>query len=297
VVRAWRGAIWRGLSGILSLVLLLGGIGALVIFRAGVSEAAGLPGAVDVSALSATELMDGAATKLQATTDAGGSGYRFEITQTSTMIAKAGGPRIPVPNPVTRGTLRMADTYFLNAILEQGVARPDGFWSQMRAGPAEGAKADWAGAKVMFEALVRDGQRWRNDGEGWYQAGALPGVGLDPETAALLPDLLRGGKNVADLPVGDAKVDPAAARTLGAQAKAVEIPGVVAADGAAFTKLTAPVAYGFDDTGRLVSVTVSALNTNMTEFDLVIETSIRIAYDGVAGLPEPKPVLKVEGSN
>ena len=99
------------------------------------------------------------------------------------------------------------------------------------------------------------------------------------------------------LTAGAATVDPDAARTVAAPAKSADLPGVIAADGAAFTRLSAPVAYGFDDSGRLVGVVVSAISTNMTEFDLVIETRIAIAYDPVAALPEPKPVLVAGGLN
>lgn len=234
---------------------------------------------------------------LEDATKSGGSGYRFEIIQTSTMVAKAGGPRIPVPASTGRGTARLTDRYYLHAIIEQGVARPDGFWSQMRAGPAEGAKPDWTTSEIMFEALVRDGERWRNDGDGWYQAAALPGVGLDPATAALLPDLLRGTAQTAkDLPADDVKVDPSAVRAIEASATAADIPGVVAADGLAFTRVTGPIAYGFDEAGRVISIRVPALNTNMTDFDLVIETVIELSYDGVDGLPEPKPVMTEEGN-
>lgn len=243
------------------------------------------------------QLTGSAADVLDDSTKAGGGGYRFEIIQTSTMVAKPGGPRIPIPDPVTRGTLRMDDTYFLSAIIEQGVVRSGGFWSQMRAGPAEGAKPDWTGAPILYEALVRDGERWRNDGDGWYRAQALPGIGLDPETAGLLPGLLRKATAAADLPIGDPKVDPRAARNLEASAKVADIPGVVASEGAAFTKLTDKVAYGFDDTGRLISMHVTALNMNMTDFDLVIETRIEVAYDAIVGLPEPKPALGADGSN
>jgi hypothetical protein len=208
------------------------------------------------------------------------------------MVAKVGGPKIPVPDPLSRGTLGLADTYYLNALLEEGVARPEGFWSRMRAGPVEGAEPDWDGAPILFEALVRGSARWRNDGEGWYKAQTLPGIGLDPETAALLPALLRGATSPLDVAAGDKRVNPAAARSLADAATAEQIPGVVAANGAAFTKLTEPVVYGFDDVGRLVSVRVVALNTNMTDFDLVIETTIVIAYDAVDGLPAPDPALK-----
>lgn len=254
-------------------------------------------GLIGAQSLDPTDITAAAADLLEDTTKPGGSGYRFQIVQTSTMMAKPGGPRIAVPDPLTRGTLRMADTYFLNAIIEQGVVRPDGFWSQMRAGPADGDSPDWTAAHIMYEALVRDGGRWRNDGDGWYAAGALPGIGLDPETAGLLPALLRGATAAKDLPPDDAKVDPAAARNLEAAAEPADIPGLVASDGLAFTELMEPVAYGFDDAGRLVSVTAVARNTNMTAHDLIVETRIVIAYDGVDPLPEPKPALSTDGAD
>lgn len=174
--------------------------------------------------------------------------------------------------------------------------RPDGFWSQMRAGPLEGGEPDWKGSRIMFEALVRDGAEWRDDGDGWYPSDGLPGIGLDPATAALLPALLRGADGAKDVPADDPKVDPADARTLEVDAKPADIPGVIAADGLAFTKLTAPIAYGFDDAGRVVRITVTALNTNMTEHDLVIETTITIAYDTVGQLPAATPLRTGEGN-
>ena len=283
-----RGGPW------ISVLVLLVVLACVFVARGTVLGVGSKPAFAPVLLAAPEQLTAAAADALEDTTKVGGSGYRFEILQTSTMVAKPGGPKVPIPDPVTRGTLRLADTYYLNALLERGVARPDGFWSQMRAGPTEGAAPDWTGAPILYEALVRDGKRWRTDGDGWYQAQALPGIGLDPETAALLPDLLRGATTPTDVPAGDPKVDPDAARTLEDSATAAQIPGVVAADGAAFTQLLEPVAYGFDDTGRLVSVRVVARNTNMTDFDLVIETTIAIAYDGVDGLPSPEPALDLK---
>jgi hypothetical protein len=226
---------------------------------------------------------------LEQATTSGGTGYRFEVLQTSTLVARPGGPRIAVPDPTGRGTAGMADRYFLHSLIEQGVVRPDGFWSQMRAGPLDGGTPDWTGSEIMFEALVRDGRGWRNDGEGWYQADGLPGIGLDPATAALLPTLLRAAAGATDVPADDPTVVPTDARTLEAAAKPADIPGVIAADGLAFTRLTGPIAYGFDDAGRVVRISVSALNTNMVDHDLVIETTITIAYDKVTALPPASP--------
>jgi hypothetical protein len=293
-----RGRRTELLSRVATVALGIVIVAGLVILRGGLPAArpalVGLVGAVQN--LTPTDLTAAAADVLEASTKPGGPGYRFQIVQTSTMVAKPDGPRIAVPDPITRGTLRLADMYFLNSLIEHGVVRPDGFWSQMRAGPAEGGAPDWTGAHVMYEALVRDGARWRSDGDGWYRADALPGIGLDPETAALLPALLRGATAAKDLPPSDGKVDPAAARNLEAAAKAADIPGLVASDGLPFTELSEPLAYGFDDGGRLISITAVARNTNMTEHDLIIETRITIAYEGVDALPEPKPALSTEGA-
>lgn len=236
------------------------------------------------------DLMAAAADALEAARAPGGSGYRFRIVQTSAMVARPGGPKVPVPADTGRGTSELVDRYYLHSLLEEGVARPDGFWSRMRAGPAdEGAAPDWTGSQVMFEALVRGQERWRDDGEGWYRAEDLPGIGLDPETAGLLPTLLRD----ADDPRDAEDEDAATARALRADATREQIPGVIAADGLAFTELLAPLTYGFDAGGRLTRIAVSARNTNMDDFDLVIETTVEIAYDDVAGLPTPQRFMEV----
>jgi len=251
-------------------------------------------GLIGAQSLDPADLTAAAADRLEDTTKAGGTGYRFQIVQTSTMVAKADGPRIEVPDPITGDTLKLADSYFLNSVIELGVVRPEGFWSQMRAGPTEGGSPDWKGAQVMYEALLREGERWRSDGDGWYQTDGLPGIGLDPETAALLPALLREATAAKDLAPDDAKIDPSAARNLEAAAAPADIPGLVASDGLAFTELLEPLAYAFDDTGRLIGITAVARNLNMTEHDLIIETTISIAYDNVDPLPEPKPLVSIQ---
>ena len=270
-------------------------LGAVSVARANLSPVRLVIGLnAGVTAVDPTQLMVVAAALLEEATSPVGSGYRFEIVQASTMVAKPDGPRIPIPDAVGRGTKELADRYYLHTLLERGVVRPDGFWSEMLAGPKEGAKPDWEGALVMYQALVRDGARWRNDGDGWYQADMLPGIGLDPETAQLLPTLLRNAGAPTDARPGDPKANPKAARNLEADALKADIPGLVAADGLAFTELTGKFAYGFDEAGRLVSVTATALNTNMTDFDLVIETTIAIFYDAVGDLTEPKPTWSPE---
>ncbi|MFP5343252.1 MAG: hypothetical protein ACLGIJ_10045 [Candidatus Limnocylindria bacterium] len=279
----------------LTVILVIAIAGTVALLRGGLLEdPLGLNGGAEYA--TPPELIALSADVLEQATTPGAGGYRFEVLQTSTMVARPGGPRIPVPDAIGRGTAFLADRYFLHSMIEQGVVRPDGFWSQMRAGPLEGGTPDWTGSRIMFEALARDGVDWRNDGDGWYRSDGLPGIGLDPATAALLPDLLRGAADARDVPADDPKANPTDARTLEADAKPADIPGVIAADGLAFTRLTAPIAYGFDDAGRVVRITVTALNTNMTDHDLVIETTITIAYDKVGELPAAIPLRTGEGN-
>jgi hypothetical protein len=69
------------------------------------------------------------------------------------------------------------------------------------------------------------------------------------------------------------------------------MPGVIAADGAKYTRLSDPIEFSFDGIGRLVEIHVVALNLNLTDdYDLVVDTVIRIRYDGVSSLPAPDPV-------
>ena len=139
-VGAWRDAVGRGLSGILSLAVLLGGITGVVVARAGVLDAAGQPSAAGASGLSPSQLTDGAAAKLEAATAAGGKGYSFRITQTSTITAKADGPRIEIPDPVDpHKSLGFADDYLFYSLIERGIMTADGFWSELRVGPPAGA--------------------------------------------------------------------------------------------------------------------------------------------------------------
>ena len=64
--------------------------------------AAGL--ATDVATADAKDVTNAAADALEATLLPGGPGYRFEIVQTSTMLAKPDGPKIPIPADSGRGT-------------------------------------------------------------------------------------------------------------------------------------------------------------------------------------------------
>jgi hypothetical protein len=243
------------------------------------------------------ELKAAAADLLAATTAKGGTGYRFEIVQRSTLTARQGGPRIEIPDPADRTkSLGSVDAYYLNGLVETGYVTPAGFYMEMRAGPAStDAAVDLASGELLFRALVRDGTTYRDDGLGWYATEDPPGIGLDPTTAGLLPALLRhaGGAEEADLAAAGgelAKGNSAATRAITATGAIADIPGIVAVDGAPFTEIARPVDFSFDAAGRLVGLVVTARNTNVKAHDLVVVTEIRLAYDDVpVSLPKAEP--------
>lgn len=249
-----------------------------------------LPGlSAGAERLAPDELPIAAADKLEDATKAGAAGYRFEIVQTSTMRAKAGGPQIEIPDPTDRyKSLGFADSYALGTLIEAGYVTPDGFWMEMRSGSKDAQTPDVAGGDLHLSALVKDGKTWRNDGEGWYETDTPPGIGLDPRTVSLLPTLLRNAASPVD--GGVALRDGATVRRVGATGAVADIPGVIAADGEGFTKLLEPIDFAFDIDGRLVELRVVAQNLNLTEYDLVVETTITLRYDEPPGsLPDPLP--------
>jgi hypothetical protein len=265
-------------------------VGVILILRAG--PAATAQQALDFAAvaqLAPAQLKAVAADKLEALTAKGGAGYRFEIVQTSTIHAKPDGPKVEVPDPVDpHKTSGLVDEYRFYSLIERGIVTPGGFWSEVRVGPEAGAAPDFEKAELRRSALVKDGIAWRNDREGWYHADGLPGIGLDPETARLLPTLLRDATEPTAK--GTLNLDGKALVAIDAAGTEADIPGLVVAGGVDSTRLTAPIEFGFDSLGRLARIHALALNTTMTDYDLVVDTVIAIRYDqDVGSLPEPAP--------
>jgi hypothetical protein len=278
--------------GVLGVAVVLIAVGAITMARLGLFDIYTAVGAVNpaISSLTADQLKAGAADSLEAATGKGGGGFAFEIVQTSTIKAQPGGPLIDIPDPANgRVIIGQASEYPYYTLLEHGVVTPAGFWSELRSWPVAAGAPIWDKADLRRSALLRDGVSWRNDRQGWYEADVLPGIGLDPATAALLPTLLRdasGAQKEADVVVGGVpqlRVDAAAQKT--------DMPGVVAADGVAYTKINAPVEFSFDGQGRLVAIHVVALNTNLKGYDLAVDTVITIRYDDVGNLPAPDPTF------
>ena len=276
-------------------ILLLAGL-ALLIQTAAILRAGALPNVANQPLLAAgagaadpTGLKTAAALHFEQALAKGGSGVRFEIVQFQTIKARPGGRRIEIPHPVDRNkTIGLTDEYFLSSLEERGIATGAGFWSEMRAGPAPDAPPNW-GADLLYQALQTTGKTWRNDGRGWFLTDSPPGIGLDPRTVILVPTLLRDASSPSSAPaepVGEANLT-----AITAVGTVSNIPGLVAADGSKFTKLRGRMTFAFDANGRLAEIRASALNTNMDEFDLVVDTTIVIYYGNTGSLPQPAPAL------
>jgi hypothetical protein len=238
--------------------------------------------------LTPPELTQAAAVALEAAHAKGFGGITFEIVQTATLHAKAGGPKIDLPDPNSRGSLGLADQYQVGSVIERGTYTSDGFWMEMRDGPTGGEKPDFEHATYQFGAIAKSGKTYRNDGDGWYATDQPPGIGLDPTTAALLPSLLRNAANPID--AGTDLIGASPVREVAAAANVADVPGIVAVDGKEFTSITSPVTFAFDDQGRLVRLSVTAKNTNETVYDLFVETEITFAYPSSAPpIPDPAP--------
>jgi hypothetical protein len=242
------------------------------------------------------ELTAAAADLLEATTRAGGTGYRFEIVQRSTLVAREGGPLLDIPDPADPAkSLGATDRYYLNGLTQIGHVTPDGFYAELRSGPpSPDAVADVAGGELQYRALVAGGVTYRDDGEGWYPTEDPPGIGLDPITASLLPRLLRAATDATERDAASLTTElvtrEAATRALAATAAVADLPGIIAVDGAEFTELTEPVTFTFDAAGRLSGIRAVARNTNLEGVDLIVVTEIAIAYDTVpVDLPDPVP--------
>jgi hypothetical protein len=231
-----------------------------------------------------------AADKIEAATAKDGGGFTFTVVSRSMLHAKPDGPLIEIPDPIDRyKSLGFADHYDVGGSIAEGIVSPDGYFLQMRAGPATlDAPPDFEKAQATLAALVVDGKTYRNDGEGWYPTDQPPGIGLDVATIERLPSLLR--EATAPKAVGQKEVDGATATTLEATGTVENAPGLMAVDAAPFTVLVEPLDFAFDAEGRLVEIHAVMRNTNMDIFHLLVDTVVTLSYpEKLPALPEPSP--------
>lgn len=271
-----------------SRVLSLGGtlivsvlfVGALTAVRVGPLQV--------LAAAPPDQQLETAATKVEAALR--DRGFSFTVVSRSTLVARPGGPKIEVPDPANRfRTLGLADQYYVGGSIAEGFVTPDGYFLQMRRGPATAdAAPDFGKAEATLAALVRDGRTFRDDGRGWYGTDNPPGIGLDPRTIALLPTLLREATKPVD---GDPRLkDGQLLTTVRAEGKVADAPGLMAIDAEAFTILGQPLEFAIDGEGRLVELHAVMRNARQDTYDLVVDTVISISYAAPPPLPDAQPV-------
>jgi hypothetical protein len=284
VVRAF-GRAMAALRAALTLMGLLVAVAAIVVVRTLAAPAAiGAPASPDA-------LRDAAASSLEAALAPGGSGISFEVVQTSTLHAKPDGPRIELRDPADpQKVTGIVDEYQVGTLLSRGGATADAFWMDLSIDRDN--EADFETAELFARVLARDGKLWRDDGIGWYLTDASPGVGMDPVSTRALAGALRSLANVKA--VEPAIFDGRSLAGLTGTSTPDAYPGVIAADGAAFTEKTFPLDCRFDDQGRLVRLEASARSLNEDTYDLVTTTVVTISYGSPGDPPAPNPTMAPE---
>jgi hypothetical protein len=229
-----------------------------------------------------------AATLVAALADQGG--LSFTVVQHTTVHTQPGGPLLDIADPADpRKIIGQTDTLAQASYIERGGVSADGFWMELRDGPVGDAAPDFAGAQYEFGAISKAGTTYRSEGRGWYPTDQPPGIGIDPATAALLPRLVSHIANPVDLP--PSSTDGKTIRWQAADAAIADIPGLMAVDQAAVSELTGPIEYGYDDAGRLVSLHAVVRNSDVKDWDYLVDVVITFGYGDAGPIPEPSPIL------
>jgi hypothetical protein len=285
-VRMRPSQVRQAITAVVQLALLAALLGGALLVRRASGGALPTPAPAPISAAGA------AATLSTALADRGG--LSFTVVQHTTVHAKPGGPLIDVADPAdARKIIGQTDSLAQASYVERGGISADGFWMELRDGPVGAAAPDFANAQYEFGAIVKTGKTYRNDGAGWYETDQPPGIGIDPATAALLPQLASHIDKPVDLPA-----DPAlgSIRQEAASASIADIPGLMAVDLAASSELTGPIEYGFDDAGRLVRLHAVVRNTQVEDWDYLVDVVITLGYGDAGPIPDPKPEFVDPGS-
>lgn len=233
--------------------------------------------------------LNGAAAAVEAALGNSGHGFSFQVVSRSTLVAKPGGPKIEVPDPIDpQKTLGLADEYYVGASIAEGVVTPNGYFLQMRKGPdTKDAAPDFVNAERTLAALIVGGKTYRNDGDGWYETDSPPGIGLDRRTAALLPKLLR--ESTGAVPGGPRSVRGQTMASVRSSGKVADAPGLMGIDAEAFTEFVGPIDFAIDGTGKLAELHVVMRNTRQEVFDLLVDTVVTFDFGQPGPLPEPVP--------
>lgn len=205
-------------------------------------------------------------------------------------LRRPGIENAPVVDPSDPRTVTgSASEAYVTSVISAGAVAPNGFWMEMRRGPTPGRAPDFAASPVVFTVIEGPDGLARNDGQGFYATPQSPGMGFDPVTAKAFPRLLASLARLTDL--GTAQVDGATLRGFGGTAAREDFPGVVAADGLAFTEPVFPVELWFDADGDLVRLVAHARNLNQDVWDLVIETVVTLDDSPAGARPAAAPAF------
>lgn len=281
----------RAVSAGVGLAIIVVAIGLILLVRTqyGVPSAFG---GGQGTPMTADELRNAAAGSLEQAIGPGGSGISFDVVQHQTLHAKPDGPRIELRDPADPETIvGVVDEYQVGSILSRGGLTAEAFWMELSVASKD-QPTEFSAATFFSRVLQRDGELWRDDGAGWYLTDASPGVGMDPATARLLPSMLRslGGATALEPALLDGRL------LLGVRGTSTPdaFPGVIAADGAAFTEQSFTVDCWFDDQGRLVRLEARARNLNQDTYDLVSATTVTLTYGPPGDPPVPTPTMAPE---
>ncbi|MCI0345959.1 MAG: hypothetical protein L0221_11035 [Chloroflexi bacterium] len=142
-----------------------------------------------------------------------------------------------------------------------------------------------------FRTVVKDDVVWRDEGDGSFttERARIPGLGVDPFTLTRWPDLLRRLDDVKDHGVEDA--DGQQLHHYSGTADAADWPGIVAADGLAFTATPIAVDVWLDGNDRLVRLAGLTQNLAETDVTLLITTTVTLSTDVPAVMAQPLPLL------
>ena len=267
-----------------ALAVLLFGVAGIVLVRAGGNLPGGIP--------TPDALRIAAADRLEAAIAPGGAGVGFEVTQVTTLYARPDGPRIELtaPDDPTK-VISIVDEFQIGILLSRGGMTAESFWMDISI--ARGDTAEFSSADLFARVLEDDGKLWRDDGVGWYLTDESPGVGMDPVTARALAGALRSLEDTTALEsatFGDGRLLTGVRGSTGREA----FPGVIAADGAAFTEETFGLDCWFDEEGRLVRLEAKARNLNQDTYDLIATTTITLTYGNPGDPPDPSPTMAPE---
>lgn len=204
--------------------------------------------------------------------------YSFIVEQVvnSTSTASAA----PTPTPGTA-----SDAF---RIASKGAVQPGIFWQSLYDLPLNAPLTDASADSLRFSSLSTPTDSWRNEGIGWFRTTKSTGAGMDPVSAARLPDLLT---NLTGVQAVASDTAHSGLTGFSAAADPIDYPGVLVADGFAYTADPILVTVWLDSHGRLARLEATALSlANPPPEQLMVLTIVYFDYAPVGPAPIPSPL-------